>query len=518
MASTDEKRVMVVGLDGATFDVIRPLADCGELPTIGSLMRDGISMPLLSTTPPITPPAWSSFATGVAPQQHGVFGFNYPSQKDRGLRLTSSADLRAPTLWERLGAAGRRCLLIDVPFTFPPQPIEGVNVAGFPLSESATYTHPIDLVARLDAGGVSCERHPNEAPDPTTPAFLDWIDRFNDSRLRLFDYLTKADSWQFAMVGTMAIDWAQHAVWKYYDPRFVFASEPEAEGWRETLFEVYRCVDRYIARLIEAAGDGATTILVSDHGFGTSFHYDYVSQALKDAGLLTFQTDRGGIASRIGKAALKAARSSPRLQRVGKCLLGDASKARSWARRGRSYSQIDWQRTRVFPAGDYNLNLYVNASRRFAGGIVSDDEYVSTVDRAIESLQSFRPPGHDLPLVRKIVRNSARAGEEAEVTIPDLSLELTVLPPIDPKGPVASAAGILGFHKPEGILISSSGEWLPDSSRTEMQITEIAPVLLRWFGIEDKPVSAGRKAKKAAYSTEDSEAVFDRLRDLGYMD
>lgn len=144
MSHAADRRMLVIALDGATFDLIRPLCEQGQLPCLREIMSRGCALHMRSTTPPITPPAWSSFATGVAPREHGVFGFNYPDPSDYSLRLTSAADVGQPTIWRRLSEQGIGTLLIDVPFTFPPEDTSGCIVAGFPLPESGDFTSPRD--------------------------------------------------------------------------------------------------------------------------------------------------------------------------------------------------------------------------------------------------------------------------------------------------------------------------------------------------------------------------------------
>ena len=518
-SSFGEKRLLVVALDGATFDLIRPLAGRGELPCIAAIIARGHDALLLSTVPAITPPAWSSFATGAPPEEHGVFGFNYPDARDYSLRLTVASDLQRPTLWRRLTRRGFRVLLLDVPFTFPPEPVNGCLIAGFPLPSAGLFVYPPDLAGRLESAGIACVRHPVEMPDPATTDFLLWLDKFLDERLSIFRHLSAQNPWQFAMIGTMVLDWAQHALWRYFDRRFVFASEPEAPERRGTLSAIYRRVDRFVADLLEIAGKETDVLLVSDHGFGATLHYDWISEALAQAGLLFWRRGGRKLAATAGAAALKAVRSSPRLQRLGKRWLGDTKTARTWARRARAYSQIDWERTRVFPAGDYHLNLYVNSRSRFARGIVADGaDYEKVTGDAMAALETFRPPHHNQPLVRRLIRYEGGA-RKLPTRVPDLSLELNTLPmPVESKS-VAPMAGICGFHSPEGILVSSATDLLGSDRPAKMEITELAPAILRYFSIlsrDDEPPAP--RSPSEPLSPEQSAAVLDSLRHLGYLD
>jgi predicted AlkP superfamily phosphohydrolase/phosphomutase len=534
MSSAIDQRILMLALDGATFDVIGPMVDRGELPFIARIMSEGLGAVLLSTVPPITPPAWSSLATGAAPLEHGVFGFSYPAAADYALRMTTSADRRRATLWRRLSEHGLRVLLLDAPFTHPPEPVNGFVVSGFPIyggrgfDSASSYTHPPELRGQLEARGIRCPRHPDSAPEPSSAAFLDWLDALLRNRLELFRHLSAAAPWRFAMVGTMALDWAQHDLWRFYDRRFVHAREPQAPQRREALFAVYRRIDRFIAELAEVAGPGATVILVSDHGFGAAFHYDWIARALEEAGLLRWKTGGQSIARRIAGAALRVARSSAWLQRAGRRLLGcEAERARAWARQARSFDNIDWERTRVFASGDFNLNLYVNTKSRFARGIVAgEDEYRAVLEAAVQALETFRcPPSQSGLCVREnrsIVRRIERIEGGAKglpTSVPDLALDLEVLPLARDAGDAVETAGLCAFHSPEGICITNSTDWLEGRRPERLAITEIAPAVLRYFGV---PFERDREAESTIPTSgvpgDSTAPVLDQLRKLGYID
>ena len=102
-----QRKVIVFGLDGATWDLLDPWLSDGKLPTIGELVNEGVKGVLHSTIPPITPVAWASFCTGKNPGKHGVFGFSY-----RGRLLTTSHAIKAPRIWNILDLYGKRsCIL-----------------------------------------------------------------------------------------------------------------------------------------------------------------------------------------------------------------------------------------------------------------------------------------------------------------------------------------------------------------------------------------------------------------------
>ena len=97
-------RTLIIGLDGATWNVIKPLAEKGGLPAFKKLMEDGVWGNLESTIPPITGPAWFSLATGMNQGKLGVFDFL--SRKDNTYKLhpTTSNDFRGKAIWNYVSA------------------------------------------------------------------------------------------------------------------------------------------------------------------------------------------------------------------------------------------------------------------------------------------------------------------------------------------------------------------------------------------------------------------------------
>ena len=100
--------VLVIGLDGATFDVLDVLFASGDMPVLAGLVERGAWGTLRSVVPPITPAAWSSFMTGKLPGKHGIYDFHIYDPRTRRDSFVTSRALREPTMWELMTAAGRR--------------------------------------------------------------------------------------------------------------------------------------------------------------------------------------------------------------------------------------------------------------------------------------------------------------------------------------------------------------------------------------------------------------------------
>ena len=145
-------RVLVIGLDGATFDLIKPWAAAGHLPTLRRLLEEGAHGELQSTIPPMTGPAWTTFATGVNPGKHDLYDWIARTPGTYQFRPTTALDCKTPSIYELLSRVQRRVCVLNVPMTFPPQPVNGVMIGGLPAPsvDSGISYPPAALEAAID--------------------------------------------------------------------------------------------------------------------------------------------------------------------------------------------------------------------------------------------------------------------------------------------------------------------------------------------------------------------------------
>ena len=128
---TELRPTLVLGLDGASFDVIHPLVAVGRLPNLARLLESGTAAALPSTIPAMTFPAWSAFLTGLSPGEHGLFDFTQKVEGRYRVRFTNARDRAGTTLFQRVSDAGGAVLALGMPTTFPPEPVRGLLVCGF---------------------------------------------------------------------------------------------------------------------------------------------------------------------------------------------------------------------------------------------------------------------------------------------------------------------------------------------------------------------------------------------------
>jgi predicted AlkP superfamily phosphohydrolase/phosphomutase len=127
---TAKPRILVIGLDGATLDLIEPWARAGQLPVMKGLMDSGSYGRLLSVMPVLSSAAWSSFMTGMNPGNTSIYDFVRREPGSYRLRVIRHEHNQAPSLWKRLSQQGYQVGVVNVPMTYPPEEVNGILVTG----------------------------------------------------------------------------------------------------------------------------------------------------------------------------------------------------------------------------------------------------------------------------------------------------------------------------------------------------------------------------------------------------
>ncbi|MBA3653835.1 MAG: alkaline phosphatase family protein, partial [Actinobacteria bacterium] len=289
--------VLLLGLDGLGQEFLDSPLVADAAPTLAALMRDGGVAPLRSTFPPYTAPAWTSITTGVGPGRHGVFGFT-----DADGHPVNDTSVAAPRLWDYVGRAGGRSVVVNMPITHPPRAIDGVLVSGMPVPPGAPYTAPAELAADLEASGYTVDVAVRE-DGSDGPATLARLRGMTEARGRAAIKLATANAWDLLVVTFVLPDRLGHPWWKYvvagdplYDSR---AAEKVREGARVCL----AALDRAIGDLLASLPSTAAVVACSDHGFGTLRADVFLDVALAQAGLVDAPPGAGAIA-RLGRSAV----------------------------------------------------------------------------------------------------------------------------------------------------------------------------------------------------------------------
>src|SRR3989338_7227490 len=213
------KKVFVIGIDSATFDIINPLIKKGALPNLELLIKEGVSGKLKSTIPPVTPPAWSSFMTGKNPGKHGIFDFYAPPSAGYDRAVLGARSVKGRTLWKTLSDQGKRVGMINVPMPHPPEKVNGFVIPGLQYSFGSdhAFTHPPELLKEIQENVGAYEVVFGDEKSVYTDELDDFIERLNrihELRRRTALYLMETRPWDFFMVVFSSIDLIQHHLWK----------------------------------------------------------------------------------------------------------------------------------------------------------------------------------------------------------------------------------------------------------------------------------------------------------------
>ena len=546
-----QRKILIIGLDGGTWSVLDRFIAVGAMPRLKGLLRTGHRTTLLSTVPPITPVAWSSFATGMGPGRHGVFGFLAP-QRDPGSYSPPPVRrdaVRAPSLWRLLSDAGLSTTVLSVPLTYPPEPVNGSMVTGMFTPESATdSTHPPSLRDELSSRGLmpkfqldftrrrvagrAEERLERALASDASSYFADLEDmteRLAGASLHLME-----KPWDLFVTVFVGTDRLQHVLWD----DAVSSDSSTTLGRR--IADFYSSIDAAVGRLVDAAGPGAVVVLMSDHGFGRCAGHYSMGRWLIDEGYARHLPRRT-------YGALRAVLDATRLKTLA---------ARTMVR-GRveravraSFIPLDWSRTRAyFQPGTYGIR--VNLKGREREGIVEPGEEYETLRKEIRErvLEIEEPAGGGLIVSRAWFSDeiydwphTAWAPDIVLEPNPELGYHL-VSGDLTSERRVTIAPKTRGSHRREGILLVAGPGVRASNSTSPAGIADIAPTVLWLLGqpvpkdMDGRVLSDAFDGAPAARSAgsgdptapesgdppregsfEDDEEIKERLRGLGYVD
>ncbi len=516
-------KLLIIGIDGATFDLILPWIEGGHLPNLDKLLRGGVYSDLASTLPPVTSPAWPTFMTGCNPGKHGVFDFIQPT--GAAFQLVNATKIKQPTLWQRLSDAGYQVGVLNVPVTYPPQPLNGFMISGILSPKSGKISYPEDLIARHRLGLGDYRVAPNvQFKQGNERAFIedvtDLIHSQGDWALRLMEQ----EPWDVLMVHFIALDIMMHALWRFMDrkhPRY------EPTPFENAIRNGYELVDDYIGRLLGQLPEECVVIVMSDHGFGPLKSIVNLNNFLMEKGLLKLRRD---LLTRAKAAAFRRGLSPAIVYRwVERAGLQNMATRVSKNTRNKivakflGFDNVDWSRTVAYSMGHVG-QIYLNVAGREPEGIVTEDEYQQKRNDVIEALSDLR----DLdgkPLVSRIVhREDTYHGPYAEFG-PDLHLVLDdynviAFPLFATDGNVVTRQirGDSGCHRLEGIFIIHGPEIASEGRISQSNITDLAPTILHLLG-EGVPRSMdGRVLQEVFRSPRDVSYVDDKLDQSDLVD
>jgi len=453
------RKAIVIGLDCATHQFAFD-APAGALPNLTRLRDLGRWGLLESCIPAVTCPAWMCMATSQDPGQLGIYGFrNRADHSYDALVIPNSHAVTAPTVWSIATEHRRRSVIVGVPLTYPPTPVNGCLVSGFLApSTDANYTYPAEL---RDVIRDEVPKYAFDVTDFRTDDKDDLLDRlYHVTRYHfsVVEHLMQTTQWDLTWFVEMGVDRVQHAFWRYCAPdhRLYEPGSP----YEDAIPRYYQYIDGCIGSLLALVPDDAIVLVVSDHGARTLEGAFCVNDWLIGQGLL----------------ALKQRPDRP------------SKLKREW---------IDWTRTKVWAEGGYFSRIFVNVKGREPSGIVEPAELESLLADLTARFVSL-PDNRGARMGNRVFRPGDLYREVRGVP-PDLLVYLGDLS--------WRAAGTIGHHSlylqendtgpddanhaQHGIFILADPDDPARGEVTGVRIYDIAPTLLERMGLPVHPGMIG---------------------------
>jgi predicted AlkP superfamily phosphohydrolase/phosphomutase len=539
---------LVIGIDGATFDLLSPWAEKGDLPNLARLMSEGAHGPLESTLPPVTSPAWPTFATGKNPGKHGVFDFIRPL--GGRFELVNASSLRGPTLWEILSRAGRKVGIMNVPVTYPPKPVNGFVIGGMLSPMTGTFTYPSSFLDRyaseLRPYRIAPEvQYKGDNEKAFVEDLLDLVDRRGRYALRLMEDCP----YDFLMFHFQATDVLQHALWKAVDPAHPRHDPRSAPRVTAMFKSIYDRIDDFIGQMLERLDDDATVMVMSDHGFGSLHHTVNLNLYLIDRGLMKLKSGAWTrLKTGLFRAGLTPASIWHLIERVGlQNYVWQVSKStrNKVVSKFLSFDDVDWSRTVAYSIGHVG-QIYVNTRGREPQGVVEPGAQVKAVRRQVsDALQELQHPETGEPLVDEIILGDEVVHGPFASRSADLHLVMdgyrAIAFPLfaaDRRIVTHQIRGDSGCHRRHGILIAWGDGILSGENLRGARIMDLAPTILHLMRLPvpddmdgkvltsafdlDRPVTyeqvgVSEGTTHDGLSPDEAAEVEERLRSLGYL-
>jgi len=409
----EKRSVAVIGLDGATIDLIKQWAGEGKLPAMARLMEEGAFGHLETIPNQNSAPAWTSFMTGKNPGKHGIYHFYEREENGYGIRYVNGGDCKAEPIWTLLSNANKKVCVSNVPMTYPAPEVDGILISGMdaPGVVSEGFTYPREFVNEL------LENVPDYVVEPGITTFFNnkqydkAIEMASDSivaRGEAARYLQHNYPWDFFMVVFRESDVISHYFWKPME------DGPNGEDkllseYHDTILKIYQKLDDEIAKIVADLPEDCYVVLMSDHGFGLAEDGPpYVNHVLRHAGLLEYRGQ--GADSNQARPSLKRMIMGTALglvqqytsRRTKEALLRLFPKVRDRLEAQKYFSAIDWERTKVYGEGT-RIELWVNMKGRDPLGTVAPGaDYDELCAGLKKLLYQWHEPTSGKPVIKAV--------------------------------------------------------------------------------------------------------------------
>lgn len=484
-------RAVIFGVDGLTFRVLHPLIERGDLPNFRRLQQEGSEAILESNYPPLTPPAWMSLATGLRPAGHGVYDFWEFAQRPQGEQMRPSHVLTrrrgGRAIWNILSELGKQVLVINVPMTYPPEPVNGIMVSGYMTPGSRVdFTYPIafkeELYQHIPDYLIDLEKEDVQSVEATgrPEQLIDAVLHMTQRRIELTSYLLKEKPWDFCFVAFVGADRLQHPLWE------------EICSLDDRAIDYFRLLDQGLGQILAQLTAEDTLFVVSDHGFqgaNRSFEineYLYSKQLLVPRSGLQRSRERARRLNALKRAATRTG-LLPLVRRV-RGLLHTVGHAEAFEDVFQPVNlDIDWQKTLAY------VPSYSSTGSGYADIFLHEDLDAGRVHELCMDLKRQVDPLSGKPLVdalytTEVFGSGPYAPRERHLLLlptDGITFRLTLGNERfwDHAGLRHDATKRCGIHHRDGVLYAYGNGIKPGFVADRAEIYDVVPTVLHSMGL-----------------------------------
>ena len=283
------RKVIVIALDGVTFDLVIRWAQEGHLPNIKNLLKEASYGKINSTNPPISIQAWSAFMTGKGAGETRIFDYVQRDLPEGGFRCPSSKDIKTETIWDKLNKFDKRTGVLFFPLTYPVNKLNGFMISGLltPSYKCEKVAYPEGLLRKYNVDTDLLSRGTDIlVTKGDYDHFLDISMKQLKEKARIALETLNNESWDLFMVHFFETDAISHAMWGFMNED----SQEKKGNLKEAILNAYKQCDSFIGQVEKIAKKNSSSIIIlSDHGTVPVRSTLNINNLLKADGLLRYR-------------------------------------------------------------------------------------------------------------------------------------------------------------------------------------------------------------------------------------
>ncbi len=389
----EKYKVIFIGLDGATWDILKKNIKNGRLKTFKTLTEKGVIGKLKSTIPPISPSAWTSIFTGVNPGKHGIYGFVREDKSSHFLVPISSKDRKCDPIWRIVSKHGKRVIALNIPFSYPPDKVNGIMSSGLGTpSINSNFVYPESyrefIIKKFPDFDIDFDE---ETLADNLSKLLNKIRKVTIAEIDLCKYLLENEEWDLFIFVFRALDVVQHFFW----------DKPEVLA---EFYELFDSLLRYIVDNIVDKNENVLLFISSDHGFNELHTLVYVNNWLESLGLFKYKR----------KSKKRKITRVINAEKIQKIMLKLRLKRLVWILKRKKFLKfllkiipsesveyiynIDWTQTKAY-FSEASYGIHINTS-----SVIDKEEYERIRKYIIKESDRLVNPNNNEKIVKKVYR------------------------------------------------------------------------------------------------------------------